>query len=160
MSFNYSKIIIFKTIHYNTNCTLIKRQSYWFKSSVGSSIASYDIYFILSVKNYNSLSKYCKNLSLFIVFVFLCSSVWRSDGFRNGWHWLSTCPKSGGSIFVKYLYNIVCGVFQDWTVIYSSSTAILLWVLHILHNRMMRGVYVSIVNFNSLYLPIINHPTP
>jgi len=139
LSFNYSKIIICKskTIHYNTKC--IKRQSYWLKSAVGSSIASYyDIYFILSIKNYNSLSKFCKNLSLFIVFVCHRSSVWRSDSFQSGWHWLSTCPKSGGSIFVKYLYNIVCGVFQDWTVIYSSSTAILLWVLHILHNRIIR----------------------
>lgn len=51
LSFNYSDIICIQYTTILTYCTLIKRQSYWLKNSLGSSIASYNIYFILSTKN-------------------------------------------------------------------------------------------------------------
>lgn len=51
----------------------------------------------------------------------------------------------------------MCGVFWDWTVIYSSSAAILLWVLrlHISHKRMLLE-YTQVLLTSIHFIPNYN----
>lgn len=106
---------------------------------------------MLSVKN--KLKFVVKNPSPFIVFVCHRSSVCKSltvfwvGGIDN--RRVRRVKDGCYNIFVKYLYNIVCGVNSKLFTFRLQSVL----TLHVSHNHLIRDswVYISIINFDSLY---------